>query len=382
MSKGDGVFKIRNNKIYVHGTIHGKFYRKSTGKKVTNATKVWMKKADPLKVLSELLGIATNTNYRNYTLKEIALETIEMQFKTNKISEKHYKDKLQSLYKHTFPYFQNLFITDITVNNIVDWILYLKENLSDSRAKFNKNLLASVFRYAYHDLQILDRNIFETETVRRISFDVKNVDTEAYNIKEVAKILKEATGWLKVYLDLSFKYGFRPGEIMVLKWEDFDLENGIVTLKRSLSVDNIIVEYNNKNKKSGNKNHFRKIPLFPKTVLLLKSFYEVRPHNEWLFVNKDNNHFVQSSSIINYHLKPLLRRINVKYKTLYATRRSYISIMSFSGEDLEKIQEVVGHSKGSSVTEDYYITEEILGVEELKERAKHQEKLFHKFLDS
>ena len=381
MAKGDGTFKIRGDKIYVHGTINGKFYRKSTGKKVSPATKVWIKKTDPLKYLAEILGIAnTNSNKSVYTFKEIALEAIEMQFSAKKITEKHYKDKLQSLENHAFPYFGDFLIDSITVKNVVDWINHLKENLSGSRAKFNKNLVASIFRYAQHDLQILDRNVFETETVRLIEFDTNNVETEAYTAAEVRKILNESTGWLKVFLDLSFKYGFRPGEIMVLKWSDIDLERGILTLQRSLNKDCLIVEHSAKKGKTGNKKHFRRISLFESSKNLLKSFYEVRPNKEWLFVNKDGKPFMQSKSIIDYHLKPLLKEIGVEYKTLYATRRSYASIMNFAGEDLEKIQEVMGHEKGSSVTQDHYILEDILSAEDLKKQAAKTEQLFDTFL--
>jgi integrase len=259
---------------------------------------------------------------------------------------------------------------------VVDWINYLKDNLSGSRAKFNKNLLASIFRYAHNDLQILDRNVFDTETVRRIKFDTKNVDTEVYTIAEVSKILQEATNWLKVYLDLSFKYGFRPGEIMVLKWKDIDLENGILYLKRSLNKDGLIIEHSKNKSNSGNKNHLRRIPLFDSSLSLLKSYAEVKQDKDWLFTNKDGKPFMQSASIINYHLKPFLNKIGVEYKTLYATRRSYASIMNFSGEDLEKIQEVMGHKKGSTVTEDHYILEEVLSAGDLKKQAHKQEELF------
>lgn len=54
--KGDGLFKIRNNVIYVHCSLNGVFYRKSTGKKVTPATKQWIKKANPLEELEKLLN--------------------------------------------------------------------------------------------------------------------------------------------------------------------------------------------------------------------------------------------------------------------------------------------------------------------------------------
>lgn len=46
--KGDGVFKVRAGKIYVHGTINGIFYRKSTGRTATKLSLAWMKKQNPM----------------------------------------------------------------------------------------------------------------------------------------------------------------------------------------------------------------------------------------------------------------------------------------------------------------------------------------------
>jgi hypothetical protein len=53
--RGDGKLYARGNKIYVSGSIDGVFYRKSTGKRVSAATLAWIKKADPLEVLAEIL---------------------------------------------------------------------------------------------------------------------------------------------------------------------------------------------------------------------------------------------------------------------------------------------------------------------------------------
>lgn len=160
---------------------------------------------------------------------------------------------------------------------------------------------------------------------------------------------------------------------MVLKWNDINLDLGIIKLKRVISNDKVIVEYTQEEIDAKgskiNKNHYRTIPLFPSTIELLKIYYQVRPHKEWLFVTKDCKPFIESSSIINYHFKPFLKEINVKYKTLYAMRRSHASIMKNAGEDLDKIQETMGHTKGSLVTEKHYITEDILSAEDRRKDA-------------
>jgi integrase len=376
-TKGDGVFKIRGNKIYVHGTINGKFYRKSTGKKVSAATKAWIKRADPLTILAEILGV-TATNSTKTSLEDIGLEALEIQASAKKISEAHKKDKLSAFQNKILPYFKDIPLEDISVKNIVDWINMLKENYSYTHVKFVKNLFKSIFEYAQNDLRLVSHNPFNSMTVKSIDLSWE-ATTEVYTTEEVSKLLNESTGWFRVFLDLTFKYGFRPAEIMVIKWSDINLKTGILQLQRSINNDNIIVEHKSG---KGNKNHFRTIQLFESTLTLLKSYNEVKPHKEWLFINKDNKPFMQSQSIIDYHLKPLLQELGIQYKTLYAARRSYASIMKFSGENIEKIQEIMGHSEGSEVTEKHYISEEILTHEDRKKQAKKQEALFNVLIQS
>lgn len=378
-SRGNGVFKIRGNRIHVHGTIDGEFYRKSTGKKATPAMKQWLKRQDPLKVLAEILGINLDGASTSTSLKEVGLEAIEIQFTAKKITHNHHKDKLSAFKDKILPHFESIPIEEITAKNIVDWLNFLKDQYSFTHVKFIKNLFNSIFKYAEKDLRIIDYNPFDSMSVGSVDLSW-TATTETYTTAEVSLILKESIGWFKVFLDLSCKCGFRPSEMIVLKWQDFDLDNGLLYLKRALNVDNIIVEFEEKSK--GNKNHFRTISLFDSSIKLLKNYYEVRPHKEWTFVNKDNKPFIQSQSIIDYHLKPLLKELKIEYKTLYALRRSYASIMNFSGSSLEEIQAVMGHKKGSAVTEKHYITEDILTVKDRQKQARTREDIFNTLVKS
>lgn len=373
-TRGNGIFKIRGNKIYVHGTINGKFYRKSTGKKATAINKAWIKKQNPLRFLAELIGEeeADKTDLESFG-------TMILNTTTKNVGEKHKKAVFSVFNNYILTTFKDIPLENIKPIDIVNFIELLRDSLSGTRVKFIKNTFALIFDHAV-DNDIVIKNPFNARTVKDINLSWET-NTEAYTTEETAKILEHATGWLRVFLNLSLTTGMRTGETMVLKWNDFDLENGVLDLQRYLDNDRIIIERNNKTferrGRGKNKKHFRFIPLFSSTVKLLKSYKEVRPHKEWLFVTKDNKPFVASSSIINYHLKPLLKEIGVPYKTLYATRRSYASIMNFSGEDLANIQENMGHAKGSAITEKHYITEDILTIANIKNQAEQQEKLFN-----
>ena len=377
MAKGDGTFKIREGKIYVHGTINGKFYRKSTGKKVTPATKLWIKKADPLKVLAEILGEVEEVS--NLNLEDLSLEALDIQLKVRGMTHNHFKDKLSMLNKNILPYFNNRDISEITATDIINWLTILKADYSNSRVKAIKNLFKSIFDYVRSDKRLIDYSPFDSTLVKSMKF-VAERDTEVYTTTEVYKILTKSKGWLKLFLDISFKYGFRPGETVALKWQDIDFKNGLLTINRFINNDNILIE--NLEQQSKNKKHFRTVVLFSDTLKLLELHFETKEHEEWIFTNRLNKPFTQSRSIIDFHFKPFLKTIGVPYKTLYAARRSYASIMNESGLKLEEIQKTMGHKKGSKVTEKHYISDKVLTNEDKKREATKQELLFNSFIKS
>ncbi|MGZ8548796.1 MAG: hypothetical protein ACXW33_09325 [Sulfuricurvum sp.] len=66
----------------------------------------------------------------------------------------------------------------------------------------------------------------------------------------------------------------------------------------------------------------------------------------------------------------------MEYKTLYATRSSYASIMDFSGEELKDIQATMGHTEGSGVTKKHYIDPKVLKDQHKMKIASDSEQLF------
>ena len=92
------------------------------------------------------------------------------------------------------------------------------------------------------------------QILRNHKFKRKPIKTKAYNVSEMRIILGNSSGWLKIFFELSFKYGLRTGECMGLKWSDFNFDNGYFRVQRSISKG-IITEsseiiYENKNPKS------------------------------------------------------------------------------------------------------------------------------------
>jgi len=373
--RGDGVFKVRSNKIYVHGSVDGVFYRKSTGKKVSSMTEAWMKNADPMEVLKKIVKkeLDETSLHSNMSLEEFGLEVLEL---TSSRRNQFSQADVVGLFKNRIlPVFRHYRFRDIKPLDLVKFLEAQKKEINNDRVRRIKNTFGLILDYA-EDNEFIDKNPMNAKTVDRVDLTYTPANTEAYTTDEIYLMLKSAKGWFKVFLELSLKLGLRSGEAMAVKWDDINLETGVFILQRSITKG-VITEETEESAKQKNKNHYRVLQLFPETVELLKSYYSVRPSDEWLFVNKDGRYFRESKTIVDYHLKPLLKQIGVKYRTLYATRRSYASIMHFGGENMSSLQQTMGHSEGSAITEKHYIDPRMLNQQQNALRAKNSEELFN-----
>lgn len=374
--RGDGKLYPRGSKIYVSGSIDGIFYRRSTGKRVSPATLAWIKKADPIEVLKKVIGKEGISSDPNISIEKFGEEIIELT--SSKRSEATQKDYLRILKKKIVPYFDKYGFSGTKPLHVVQFLEKMKREVCGDRARRIKNVLTLIFDYAADNGHV-DKlhNPVHAKTVRDVSFEYEPENSEAYDFEETALMLKHARGWFKVYLDLSFKLGARPGELMGLKWEDVDLEVGKLHIKRTV-YKGTIKEAKDHRK---NKNHNRILFLFPESLELLKTYYEVRPGDEWVFVNKDGSYFKESKTINDYHVRPLLEQLKLPYKPLYSARRAYATIMNYAGEDLKDIQETMGHSQGSKITEKHYIDPRVLKDQHRQKMAQKSEQLFKTIVD-
>ncbi len=371
----EGSFYERDGRIYVQGSVNGKTFKKSTGKKATPINKKWFQKQNPQQVLLQLLGINKNKEEKKVIFEEYGLRILKA---TSSNRGKLTQDDFERLFiNHIVPFFSHYEFKDVSSLDILEFLKRVDEHFSNDRAKRVKNILNLIFSSAFDDGLIV-KSPFSTQLIQKHKFKKKVPKTKAYTIFEVKKILEQSKGWLKIFLEISIKYGLRTGECMGLKWEDFNLERGFFIIRRSISKG-IITE--SSQIVHENKNHLREVFLFQETIDLLKKYENYKPDEEWLFVTKEGNPFMESNTILNYHFKPFLKEIEVEYKTLYATRRTYVSMMRQSDQiSLEDIQDVVGHKKGSAITDKHYNLD-VLEDAHKKKKAEHKSKIFNSLLN-
>ncbi len=344
MKNNNGYYINKFNKIYVQGSVDGIFYRKSTKKDATKTNVAYIKKYH-YEVLLKLID-------KNEEKKElISLESFGILVISNssiKRSANQQRDTLSKFNNHILPSFKNFALNEIKVSDVEYWQNQLLNKLSSSTVKKCKEILNLIFKKALADDLIL-KNYVELSN----NIEVHSEKKEPYTEHELRLLLEHSKGWFKTYLILVSSSGLRVGEALGLKWEDIDLNNGFMDLQRSISKGKVVDKTSLTNK---TKNHQRIIPLDPATVKELCIYRTNKPNDNWLFVNKYNKPFYDGKNVNKYYWKPLLSELNIKDRTMYALRHSFVSIMKNNGATDSWLKSVIGHKQSSKVMDDVYFT--------------------------
>ena len=117
---------------------------------------------------------------------------------------------------------------------------------------------------------------------------------------------------------LSYFAGLRPGEINALDWTDFDTE--FVHVRRAIGRGVVATP---KTKKS-----IRSVPLITPVRIALELWRAKRgnPASGWVFPNGDGEP-INLTKFVERIIEPALEAEGVEFKTLYAGRRGFATIL-------------------------------------------------------
>lgn len=241
---------------------------------------------------------------------------------------------------------------------------------------------------------------------------VRNVDTEkrrALTIPEMELFedyLDKSTihqHWKPIFTVMLWT-GMRVGEVTGLRWEDIDLEKGLI------SVNHTLVYYNHANNKCyfgintpKSKAGFRTIPMLPKVKKAFieeKAFQEltgikcnisVDGYTNFIFVNRFGN--CQHQGTLNRALKCIAKNCNsiimdknpnkevlvLPNFSCHSLRHTFTTRMCEANVNLKAMQEILGH-KDAETTMDIYAeasdelkTAELISFEEYFNKKKAEQ---------
>lgn len=153
--------------------------------------------------------------------------------------------------------------------------------------------------------------------------------------------------------------GARRGELLALRWSDVDLDNGRITIERSLEQTNAGLNFKPPKTKAGR----RTVSVPPSAVSQLRTHWKARqekrlalglggsPGDGLVFARQDGSAWPPDS--LSSDWAGTLRALKLPRVTLHALRHTHVSQLIASGLDVVTVSRRIGHSK-SSVTLNVY----------------------------
>lgn len=369
---------VKGDTIYLRGK---KGKRISSKMKATKANIAWINKpGNAQDKYEEITGtkkvVKEGMMFEEYALKRISAPSITR-------SESQQSNRLGKLKNHILPFFEKYRLSDIMIEDIEAWQVSMHNKaLSTSTIRQCESIMGEILKFARGNLLIQSNPM---DLTNRTKYVPQKQGIEYYSKEEVRAILMGSTGMMQAFAYIAFTLGVRTGEVLGLRWEDIDFENGIITFRRTMSKQlkasreelerlqkngmRIVIGKSRAEQKAqrpimmteitGVTKKHDGISVMPDvTKRVLETYFKHRPDNDWLFVNRLGKPYTNSRSVVDYKFKPLLKKLGIEYKDLYQSRHSYHTLLNAADVSEGFLKAQARHGENSTVLRDHYIHEE------------------------
>lgn len=297
-------------------------------------------------------------------------------FKKNEVTSRGFDTIMRNYNLHIYPYLKNTNIIDIdtvVIKKLLNTI-YAKNQSIEVQKKV-KSLLKQFFDYAVEEKLVQYNPVLSVKTRIKIKKDLsldKNRNYKAIKPEHREKFLEALSqnSFLKTLCSVGYYMGLRIGEILALKWEDFDLEKGTANIYKGVTVD---VEFD----KDGKVKSRKTIVSSPKTdasismlpipnvlVSILQEWLEIQKEKSEKkgieLAGKDNYVFCNDKGQVRtyYGTRSIYKRFlkNNNFDTkefhFHALRHTFGTILKDNEENLYIIQMLLRH-RYAKTTERY-----------------------------
>ena len=225
------------------------------------------------------------------------------------------------------PYFIGKDIRDIRTIDIKEFYRQLPDKLSPKTQKNIVNALENFFNTLLSDEILEKKPVFPRISVPEPAIKWCNREVQ----DSILNAIPDQHRFIFFFLT---RQGLRPAEAVAIKWDDIDLSNGILTVKRTMSYRKIVER--TKTKK------VRPRLIHPEVLDILKSVPRGLP-NVYLFINP-NSKKPYLTDTLQRLWKEACKAIDVDIELYQATRHSVASMAASSGVSIAIIKEVLGHT--------------------------------------
>ena len=173
----------------------------------------------------------------------------------------------------------------------------------------------------------------------------------ALSADDTRRLLEAAGEYrLEALYILAVHTGMRQGEMLALRWQDVDMENAVVSVRRTLTRNGGKVAFGEpKTKKSR-----RSIRLTPQAVEALRSHLERqlrdmeilgdRYQDQGLVFTTDTGGPINPSNLRQRSFAPLLKRAGLRHMRFHDLRHTCATLLLSRGVHPKFVQELLGHA--------------------------------------
>lgn len=281
--------------------------------------------------------------------------------KVNTIERTTLENYRRNIKNHIIPWLGNIKLKDISVKELQQFYNYLyEEGREDGTGGLNPRtvqrihtIINSALKHAVR-CEVITKNVAQYVIKRKM----KKHQIDPYTPEELKKFINliKDEDLYPIFMTSAFT-GLRRGEVLALRWQDVDLNNRIINVKKSIGQ----VKVNQQEKKriielkdTKTESSKRCIPIDNVLVEVLTNHrkqqievgfkYGIESYNtnNLVFCEKDGS-FINPSKYTNEFIRVIeenkLRRIR-----LHDLRHTYASILLNEGVGHNSIKDLLGHS--------------------------------------
>jgi integrase len=347
-----------------HG--EGSIYQRKDGRWVASVTLEHRKRkyfyGDTRREVQEKLKVALHEQQQgmlatgSQQLLKVYLESWLEQVYKPTVRPNTYKQFRSIVHHHLIPAFGHIAVQKLRAEKIQAYYAQkLKEGLSPRSIAVIHAVLHSALQNAVK-WGLVSRNV--SKLVTRPRFE--RYESQTLTGEQAMKLLEVANGSrIGALLLVALTTGMRKGELLALRWDDLDLENGVLYVQRTVSriPGRGYLESEPKTKSSR-----RRIVLPTVAIEALKEHFvnqekvRMKAGEKWnerdiVFTNTYGG-FLRPDTVLDaFH--QLLKDAGLPPMRFHDLRHSAATILFVAGVNAKVVQELLGHSKISMTLEIY-----------------------------
>jgi integrase len=255
-------------------------------------------------------------------------------------SQKFYDNMIDA---HLNPAFGDMQLRLITKDAIQSFLTAkARSGLSWKTVKHIRTAFGTIIEAAVRDEYMADNPVRRTRLPRRGPVEEK-APIELESVKELTEKLVEASRSIAALL---VRTGLRIGELLALRWQDIDLQNGF------LSVNQTVYDGHFDEPKS--RRSRRRIPLGSHCAEILAALKPAEAAPSALVFSARNGSPLCRHNLLNRQLKPAANALNLTGVNWHWFRHAHATLLDSAGTPVGTTQALLGHSS-SEVTRERYI---------------------------